>query len=207
MTPAMASPALQAFWLSGPVVATGVLHMLVVKRDLWPRLRRPLDGGHTFRGKPLFGPNKTWRGLLFMTTGAALLGLLQGLLGGEMARRRGLACIDVAALAGGGEGPLPLAAGYAAVNAVLGLGYALGELPNSFLKRRQDVAPGKTSSGARGAFFFVLDQADSVVAPLVLGAPLLGFPWAVVAHGCLWLTLLHLALNALLHRLKVRKDL
>lgn len=181
--------------------------MLVVKRDLWPRLRRPIDGGRTFRGRPIFGPNKTWRGLLFMVTASALLGAIQGALGGPAAARSGLACIDHASLAPVGDGRLGMAAGYAVVGAVLGLGYALGELPNSFLKRREDVAPGKTTSGLRGAFFLVLDQADSVIAPLVLGALAFGYPWAVALHGILWLTLLHLVLNWLLYRLKIRKNL
>jgi hypothetical protein len=36
----------------------------------------------------------------------------------------------------------------------------LGELPNSFVKRRLDVAPGETATGWRAALFYVWDQVD-----------------------------------------------
>ena len=35
-----------------------------------------------------------------------------------------------------------------------------GELPNSFLKRQLDVAPGRQATGLAGAIFHVLDQVD-----------------------------------------------
>ena len=65
-------------------------------------------------------------------------------------------------------GAIRAATGYAVVNAVLGLGYVLGELPNSFAKRRVKIQPGKTIGGVLGALFFVLDQADSVIAAIGL---------------------------------------
>jgi hypothetical protein len=54
----------------------------------------------------------------------------------------------------------------------------LGELPNSFLKRRLGLAPGTQRGGALGRGLTVLDQGD-----LVLGA------WALLApiwHMALW---------------------
>ena len=45
---------------------------------------------------------------------------------------------------------------------LLGLGYSLFELPNSFIKRRLDIKPGKTTNGFKKMFFIFLDQADSV---------------------------------------------
>ena len=195
----------QVLWLSAAVAVTGILHMIVVKLDLAPRLKRPLDGGRMFRGRPVFGPNKTWRGLMFMVVAAGLVGALQGAAFGGWAARSGVACMEFRLV--GGDGPSGYAAGYGVVNLVFGLGYALGELPNSFVKRRLGVTPGKTARGRMGAVMFVVDQADSVVAPLVLGALLFPYGWWIVLTGSLWLTLLHLAINATLYGLRVRKNL
>ena len=181
----------RAFWLALPVVVAGILHMIVVRRRLLAALAVPIDLGRTLRGAPIFGPNKTWRGVLFMTLAPAVLGALQGFFYGAWAEREGVA-------------PCPLdAAGYALLNLVLGLGYALGELPNSFAKRRLGIEPGKTSS----RFFFVLDQADSVIAALLLGKLFFPIEWSVVLVGILALTALHLFLNAALYLARVRRNL
>lgn len=196
----------QSFWLALAVALAGIVHMVVVKKDLFARLKVPIDGGRTFRGKPLFGPNKTWRGFAFMVVATALLGAVQGALGGEWAARAGAEPLDFAAV-GARFGVPSAAAGYGIVNAVLGLGYALGELPNSFVKRRIDIVPGKVGAGLLGAVFFLVDQADSVVAALVLGALLFPLPWVVVLVGTVCLTGLHLFINGSLYLVKVRKNL
>lgn len=196
----------RAFWLSLPVVIAGVLHMIVVRRNLLAALARPIDAGKTLGEKPIFGPNKTWRGLGFMTLAPAALGAFQGAAWGPWAERAGCAPFDLALLGmslGAADGPIAQAAGYLVFNLVLGLGYALGELPNSFVKRRAGIEPGKTSSRV----FFVVDQADSVVAALLLGKAFFPLEWRVVATGILALTLLHLALNAGLYLARVRRNL
>lgn len=200
----------QVFWLSLAVAVTGILHMFVVKADLLPALKVPIDGGRTLGGAPIFGPNKTWRGVFFMISGSAFVGAVQGGLGGAWAAGAGIEVIDFAGLGrrlGAPADSLLYAFGYAGVNAVLGLGYALGELPNSFLKRRLGIGAGNTSSGLVGAFFFVFDQADSVVFALALGAAVFGYGAGVVLVGSICLTLLHLAINGSLYLLKVRRNL
>jgi hypothetical protein len=194
------------FWLALAVALTGVLHMVVVMVDLWPALKRPLDGGKSLGGKRIFGDNKTWRGVVFMVVGSAGLGFVQGAFGGVWAASSGVELIDFGAI-GGGDGWLAYAVGYAEVNAVFGLGYALGELPNSFLKRRIDITPGKTGSGLLGGFFFLLDQADSVLAALALGTVVFGIGWDAVLVGTVCLTGLHLFINGALYLTKVRKNL
>ena len=58
------------------------------------------------------------------------------------------------------------------------LGFALGaaamlsELPNSFLKRQLDIAPGAPGGGSASVFFYLLDQVD-----LLLGAWLFAAGW------------------------------
>jgi hypothetical protein len=191
----------QCLWLSAPVALAGILHMVVVKLDLFRALKVPIDGGRTIGGERIFGANKTWRGFFFMVAASAALGAAQGLLWGSWALRAGAAPLDFAAIGRG------LAGGYAVVGAVLGLGYALGELPNSFVKRRIAIEPGKTTRGAIGAAFLVIDQADSVVAALGLAALFFGVSWRIVVAGTVCLTLLHLAINAGLYVAGVRKNL
>ena len=54
---------LQLSWVAVPVIVSGLVHLLVLKRDLLPGLRAlPIDGGARFRGRRVFGDNKTWRG-------------------------------------------------------------------------------------------------------------------------------------------------
>ena len=68
-----------ALYLIAPVVMAGVIHAVVIKRDAFTLLAKPLDGGRLFRGVALFGKNKTWRGAAVMiaaSTGlAATIGL------------------------------------------------------------------------------------------------------------------------------------
>ena len=43
----------------------GIANMApVLGKKLFPSLAMPIDGGKLWKGKPLFGKNKTWRGLL-----------------------------------------------------------------------------------------------------------------------------------------------
>lgn len=201
-------PLAQAWWISAPVIVAGVAHMLVVKRRWLQGLARPLDGGRTLGGRPVFGPNKTWRGLLFMAVAPALLGALQGAAWGSRAAEAGLEPIDLAGLGArlGATGQAASCAGYALLGLVLGLGYGLGELPNSFLKRRLAIEPGQARAGVVGALFVLLDQADSVLAALGLGL-CLGLPWAVFLAGVVSLTALHLLLNAALYAARLRRNL
>ena len=93
------------------------------------------------------------------------------------------------------------------IGVLLGLGYSLFELPNSFLKRRLDITPGKSISGFWKVFFIFLDQADSVFGvalvvwlfyPLGIGLYLL---YVLVGAGT------HLLLNMMLYFMHLRKNM
>ncbi len=130
-----------------PVLGAPVLHGPVLAADLLRPLKRPLN-------RWAFGANKTWRGALTMVAGVLLAAL---------ALSAWPAYWD--ALPGGVRD-----AGPALFGTLLGLGVVLGELPNSFLKRRLGVPPGAQRRGVGGLALTVLDQGD-----LVLGA------WATLA--------------------------
>jgi hypothetical protein len=197
----------QAYWISAAVVLAGILHMFVVKRDRFAALKRPLDGGRRLRGRRIFGDNKTWRGVIVMVASGAALGAAQGVLGGAWAARRGLAPVDYAAVIPLGGGRVALAIGYAAVGALIGLGYVAGELPNSFLKRQLEIAPGEKGRGAMGAVMLVADHSDSVVASMALAALVLGLGWRFFAVAVLALSLLHFVVVGALFLTGVKRRL
>ena len=138
-----------------PVLGSPLAHAPVLALDLAPALKWPLDFGLEWRGKRLLGPNKTWRGALVMLAGAfgatALLSRLP-------AYWRRLP-------------PEVQRAGPTRLGLVLGAGVVLGELPNSFLKRRLGVPPGGRSRSPLGVLLSIFDQADFVPVVWVLLLP------------------------------------
>lgn len=144
----------RAAWLILPVVLGGLGHVAVLKTDLLRALSVPLDGGACWRGRPVFGANKTWRGIVVMTGSTALASGAQAALTRRLRWRSALEMEDSARLNAW------------AVGAVYGLIYCVAELPNSFVKRRLGIAPG--ARAMRGAWLqYVVDQADSVVGCLI----------------------------------------
>ena len=112
----------------------------------------PLDGHRTLRGRRLLGANKTARGFVVMLPATSAAFLIVG------------TWLSVAGRAVWTYGPL----GYAALGLVAGVGFMAGELPNSFVKRQLDIAPGSPARGTiAGPVFFVLDRVDSLLGMLV----------------------------------------
>jgi len=123
-----------------PPILAGILNMAWVKTPWLRRLARPIDGGLTLPdGQRVFGDNKTWKGLLGMVVLGALAGLLLGLL------ERGTAAEGLNLFY---REHADTNAWSTLVGALLGLGYTLAELPNSFVKRRLGISPGRPPEGA-----------------------------------------------------------
>jgi CDP-2,3-bis-(O-geranylgeranyl)-sn-glycerol synthase len=177
-------PLLRALWLVAPVVLAGAVHSIVIHRDLLPRLARPLDGGRMFRGRRLFGANKTWRGVIVMSATSAVAAA-------ALTPR----FVDVPVRVAG-------PAGFALLGLTLGLAYSLAELPNSFVKRRLGIAPGAQTAGRRTTQF-VLDQLDSVVGVVAVLAIFVRDPAVLVATVPLGLAL-HVVADCLLYVFHVK---
>jgi hypothetical protein len=161
--------ALQTLWLALPVICGGLLHVAAMKLGVFsPLARVPIDGGLTFRGRRVLGDNKTLRGALFIIAATAACAAAQRSLELHAGWARDLSLIvhDV-----------PNAAAW---GALLGTGYLLGELPNSFLKRQLDIAPGGAGGGWLGPLFWVMDQVDSLAGVLIVMPILWTPPIAVV---------------------------
>lgn len=146
----------QLAFLIAIIVCAGATNMVFVKTPLLKRLDRPMDGGLLLRdGKRLFGANKTWKGFIGMVVITAFWLAAAGWLAENSLAVQRLSLIPFAELSP------PFNVWF--FGAVWGLAYALAELPNSLLKRRVDIPPGKNASGMKGVFFLVVDQADSVI--------------------------------------------
>lgn len=181
--------ALDTLWqttlLFAPLLFAGAVAAVVLRFDLLAWARRPIDCGATLRGVRLFGDNKTWRGLLVAVVAAALGAELQ-------------ACLAARSLV---EPDAPAFV----VGALMGLGAILGELPNSFLKRRLGIAPGRTTKGPLAAVFYVLDQVDLLLGAWPLIAPFVrATPWHVVASFVVAL-LIHPTMSVIGWALGVRR--
>jgi CDP-archaeol synthase len=173
-------------WVFLPVLGAPLLHAPVLRFDWLARWKRPLDAGATFRGRRLFGDNKTWRGAAVMSAGpmAATLALLR-----IPAYRARL--------------PAPLRdTNPALLGAVLGLSTVAGELPNSFLKRQLDIPPG----AQRNLALTTLDQADFVLVAWPLLLPLYRMPPREAAECFAVVAAVHVPINLLGRALGVRRS-
>jgi len=168
----------QVLWLALPVILGGAVHVAVIKLDwLGALARMPLDGGATFRGRRLLGAHKTVRGAVTMVGATTMFVLGQACLCHRSAWAQAASLVDF-------DRVHPLLWGVA-----LGGGYILGELPNSFVKRRLAVPPGASPAGALGALCWLADQVDSLLGVLACMC-LVWVPPAAVAAGLAALTLL-----------------
>jgi CDP-diacylglycerol--serine O-phosphatidyltransferase len=173
---------LAVFYVQIPVVIGGVLHMAVVANDAWPALKVPLN-------RDWFGANKTWRGMLVVPALTAL---------GAVA----LAPVEWGLAAWGQSSVL---SGHALiwVGLVGGLGYVLGELPNSWIKRRMGIAPG-TLPPRYEPLFVALDQIDSGLGVALLYGWVLGLDPVLCVLYAITFPFVALKVKYYLHRFRLK---
>jgi len=177
----------QATWLALPVILGGLVHVAVIELDLLPALARlPLDGGVTVRGRRLLGDHKTVRGAVTMIGATTAFVALQAAVVAGCGSAARLSLVDFGRIR-------PLVWGL-----VLGGGYIVGELPNSFVKRQLDVAPGERPAGPLAPVFWLCDELDSLAGVLVCMSAV----WAPPAHVALVLAGVTLVAHPLIDLLK-----
>jgi len=145
---------IQIFYLILPVLVGGIIRVFSQKLGRKMYLDSPLDFGLQFLNQPLFGRTKTWAGLLLSGLVITLVILLQNLLY-QFETFKQLTLINYDLI-----NPFALAL-------ALTLGYNLGELPTSFIKRRLNI-PSSYLPKNKGAFIFlVVEQLDSVLGAII----------------------------------------
>jgi len=145
-------------YLFFPLLVGLALHGFCIKYDALAFLCRPIDRGRKFRGKRIFGDNKTYRGILVVSLGTVIGFGLQSALLHRIASVRSVELFDYAFFKS------------VALGGAVGVAAMLSELPNSFIKRRFEIAPGSAAGGLKGVIFYIYDQID-----FLLGA------WLVLA--------------------------
>lgn len=133
-----------AVWFFLPA---GLANMTPVFAAHLPVLRRwntPLDLHKKYRGKEIFGPNKTFRGLLCGAIIGGVFTVLQTYLWPEYPAYIGLPIGNLVVFCFG---------------ALLGLGALLGDAIESFFKRQSNIKSGKS--------WFPFDQTDYIFGGLI----------------------------------------
>jgi len=189
----------QMLFLIAILVCAGATNMVFVKASILNGLSRPMDNGVLLRdGKRLFGSNKTWKGFFGMIVLTSIWLAIAGSLSARFPGIQSLSLISFEDL------KAPFNAWF--FGAIWGLAYVLAELPNSFVKRRIDIPPGKNATGTQGFLFLLLDQADSVIACVIVLPLFSSITWpdaiALVVLGSLAHYLANLGLFAV--RLKAQ---
>lgn len=184
--------------LLGPVVA-GIMNSIWCKTKYMKWLQIPMDGGKSLKdGKRVFGDNKTWKGFL----GYVVLNIICMVLLGLFCKNAGIEKYNMFY-----QTTANTLGNNVFIGLLLGVAYGVFELPNSFMKRRLGIIPGKSLSGVQKLFFVFMDQADSVfgcVLVVCIYHPMsLGFYVLYVLVGAVT----HILINMLLYLLKLRGNL
>jgi len=181
---------LELLLIASPVILAAIFHMVVVRYNWASATSYPLDHKMTFRSRRIFGDNKTYRGVLVMILSSVVLTYAYAYLVAHSSAIANLNLLDL-------ERYSPLFYGV-----IYGLGYVIGELPNSFAKRQLGITEGKSTSFLQR----LIDQLDSVVVILLLLLAFSHFTWRHFWSGIVFYGLLHLAINYLLYLFNLRKE-
>jgi len=155
-----------------------------LKRPL-EKLAVPIDSGKTFDGREILGKNKTWRGLVVGVITGILVAGIQALLFFNIHFFRNNTVIDYGRF------------NFILIGALMGGGALLGDLAESFIKRRL----GKPS----GRPWFPWDQLDWIIGAMVLSSIVFVPPLRVAAVTLLLYVCVHLASDRVVARLGIKK--
>lgn len=160
---------LKISYLISPLLLGLAFHGLCMKFHWLHSLALPIDHGRSFRAKRLFGDNKTYRGIVAVAIGTAIGFGIQAILHFSI-KPQNLELLDY-------KIPSVLFIGF-----VMGATAMLSELPNSFIKRQFDIAPGTAATGAASLIFYFFDQVDMLAGVWLV----LGFVIPVTVERILW---------------------
>lgn len=175
------------------LLGAGIGQTWWMRSALSQRFNVAVDLGYSFRNKPVFGENKTWRGFIFMIPATGVCFVLV---------RAGMQIVFSDPLL---LWPLTIPE-YFLLGCWTGLGFMAIELPNSFLKRQFNVAPGAPAeSRSMRHACFIVDQIDSIAGGLL--AIWIFVPLPMSAAFCLLIVggLTHYLFNVVLKYLGLRK--
>ena len=158
-----------ALWFFLPAGIANVTPIFAAHIPGLRKLSMPLDMGKTYKGKPIFGSHKTWRGIVTGVIFATLTLWLQQLAVENYAWAQSLTSdVDYAHLPVLLLGPL------------FALGALGGDAIESFFKRQKGVAPGHG--------WFPFDQIDYIIGGAIATMPFVTLSiWQYAWLVLLWL--------------------
>ena len=181
-----------------PVILAGIMNMIFTKTSIYKKYRSPIDCNKKLKdGKRIFGDNKTWIGFFSMIIFGSLSQILWGIVCKIFFSGRNYIYLNV-------ENTI---LNNILIGAILGATYVIFELPNSFIKRRIDIKPGKTEKGIKGIVFYIIDQIDSIIGVTLsltiwCEIPFWQFILYIIVGGAT-----HIIVNLVLYKLKIRKNI
>ena len=148
-------------------------------------LNYPVDFGKKWRGKPIFGSHKTFRGFFFGILATIAVVYLQRFIYVKSAYFRSIAYID-----------------YTQYNMLLfgfliGFGILFGDLVKSFIKRRLGKKPGES--------WFPWDQLDCVIGVLIILSPYYFPPWQFIVFLFIVEPIATISLNHFVYYIGIKK--
>jgi CDP-diglyceride synthetase len=171
---------LKTLFIMMPLILSGILHMIIVTKDILPQLKKPIY----LKG---FGNNKTYRGVVVMPVLTIISIYITSYL------------MNVYKVDFFGQTNLLL------LGFCLGLGYILAELPNSWMKRKMGIKPGELSPKFP-VLFSVIDQADSALSCGLIYYLFSVVDFIELLMLVSFGTVLHLAINIVLFKVGLRKN-
>lgn len=173
---------LKCLWLILPGVFANAFPLFTKNLKF---LAYPIDFGRTFFGKPIFGPNKTFRGFFFGILAAIVIVYLQTFLYKISFVFRQISFIPYDQY------------NFALLGFLVGFGALFGDLVKSFIKRRLGIKP--------GARFFPWDQLDAFIGALIFISIVWIPPWQAIVFLTFFVPFLHISTNFLWYWLGLKK--
>jgi CDP-2,3-bis-(O-geranylgeranyl)-sn-glycerol synthase len=169
------------FWPAGVAILVPVLAARTPGLKSW---NAPMDVGKTYRGKRIFGSNKTWRGFITGTIAGLAWFLVQMWWYQQSTYVQSFSPLDY------GQSNALL------IGMMISIGALIGDAVGSFFKRQLDVAPGQS--------WFPYDQIDFIVGGMVSSLPFAILPWWVyVLTFPVWIGI-HFVFNVLGYVFKLK---
>jgi CDP-2,3-bis-(O-geranylgeranyl)-sn-glycerol synthase len=143
---------LLALWFLLPAACANVAPILAAAMPGLKHWNTPIDGGHRFRGKAIFGEHKTWRGILSGMIVATIVLWLEQLLVTHTAWAKTIA------------GDVPYAhLPTLVLGPLFGIGALGGDAIKSFFKRQFGKKPGDS--------WLPFDQLDYIIGSVLVSLP------------------------------------
>ena len=156
----------------------------VLGKNILKPLAIPIDFGKKWKGKPILGKNKTWRGVVLAAITSTIIFLLQAYLY-KFPSMKAISLIDYSSAS-------------LWIGILLGLGAIAGDSIESFFKRRAKIKSGQP--------WIPFDQVDFTIGALALTA-IVYFPGWINALIIILISAIgHILINHLAFYLKIRKE-